>query len=95
MHTNNWTSITTLPSHSQAYAGCEVDVGNFEFDWSNEIYTHTAATIVTIINNATNVTRVSTIYASGFILPDSARGDAQTVSDVTLTTNLAGIDYTL
>lgn len=59
------------------------------------MFTHIAATVVKFVNNATNVTRTTTIRASDFVLPISAAYAAFQVSDVVLTTEMAGINYTL
>jgi hypothetical protein len=93
--TNNFSSITTLPASSTQCSGCNVDVGNFQFNWYSEIFTHTAATIVKFVNNATNVTRTSTIRASDFVLPSAARYAAYSVSDLVITTDMGGVIYTL
>lgn len=48
-----------------------------------------------IVNKATNVTRTSTIRGSDFVLPASAAYAAHQVPGVVITTELAGINYTL
>ena len=67
----------------------------FEFLWHSEIITHIAATVVTIVNNATNATRISTIHASDFVFPKDALNGARVVSNLTVTTDIGGVDYTL
>lgn len=74
---------------------CSFNIENFEFMWYHQAYTHVAATVVKFVNNATNVTKTSTIQGGSFELPSSAAGDAMIVSDSVITTNIGGISYTL
>ena len=84
-----------LPSATRACGGCSIAEHHFQFDWYSEVFTHTAATIVKIVNNSTNVTRTSTIRASSFVIPSQARYAAIPVSELVVTTDIGGVDYTL
>jgi hypothetical protein len=89
--TNNWSS--SFP----ACTGCFIHEGYIFLDWADSIFTHTAATIVKLVNNASNVTRTSTIREAEFVLPSTVPRleDMYPVSDLTLTTQLGGVNYTL
>ncbi len=89
--TNNWSSPLT------ACNDCSIHEGYIFLDWSKSTFTHTAATIVKLVNNATNVTRTSTIQAAEYVLPSTVPrlGHMYPVSGLTLTTQLGGINYTL
>lgn len=76
--------------------GCNIDVGFFELDWYQQVFTHVAATVVKFVNNATNVTVTSTIQKDNFTLPESAAyAIAGIVTDSVITTNIGGTLYTL
>lgn len=76
--------------------GCSINVGVFELDWYQQVYTHVAATVVKFVNNATNVTVTSTIQNDNFTLPQSAAGNAaRIVTDSVITTTIGGTLYTL
>lgn len=74
---------------------CSIDVHNFDYQWHDQAYTHVAATVVKLVNNATNVTKTSTIQGGSFKLPPSAAYAAMIVSDSVITTSIGGISYTL
>lgn len=74
---------------------CSIYVHNFDYQWYHQAYTHVAATVVKFVNNATNVTKTSTIQGGSFDLPPSAAYAAMIVSDSVITTNIDGISYTL
>ena len=93
-----WTlEISTLNITKSAEChGCDIDVHNFDLQWYPQVYTHVAATIVKFVNNATNVTKTSTISGRNFTLPSSAAGDdASVVFDSVITTHIGGTLYTL
>jgi hypothetical protein len=52
---------------------------------------------VKFVNNATNVTRTSTIHVSDFVLPSTAAKyfSAVVVSELVITTEMGGIEYKL
>ncbi len=95
IETNNLSAIHTLPSTANSCVGCLVEETHFEFLFWDDVYTHIAATIVKTVNNATNVTRTSTVYGTDFDLPLTNEIDAVTVPSLVITTNIAAIDYTL
>ncbi len=71
-----------------------MEFGHYNFDWHSEAYTHVAARVVKFVNNATNVTRTSTILGSDFVLP-TPLANVDMVSDLVITTELNGVNYTL
>ncbi len=94
IETNNLSAIHTLPPTSNPCVGCLIVETYFQFMWE-DVYTHTAATIVKIVNNATNVTRTSTVYGTEIDLPVTTEIGAVPVSGLVITTNIGAIDYTL
>jgi hypothetical protein len=71
-----------------------MDFGMYQYNWHSEAYTHVAARVVKFVNNATNVTRTSTILGTDFVLP-TALSNVELVSDLVITTELNGVNYTL
>lgn len=67
----------------------------FEFEWHSEEFTYTAATIVKIVNNSSNVTRTSIVQAERFSLPSSVNYAAQIVSGSIITTTMGDTEYVL
>lgn len=88
------TAVNNLSSI--ACNGCHADVYQFELLWHSAILTHTAATVILIVNNSSNITKTSTIEASSFVLPESAAGDGAVVVPSSIyTTTIGGTEYTL
>ena len=63
--------------------------------WDPRIFYHTAATVVILSDNTTNVTRISTIPGSSFAFPTSISGIVRPVDGSVISTDFAGTEYSL
>ena len=63
--------------------------------WDPKIYYYTAATVVVLADNVTNVTHTSIIQGSPFVLPSYTGGIAHPVDGSVLSTEFAGTEYSL
>ena len=94
--TNILLASATKNLSSTACDGCTASIYEFGILWHTSLYTHTAATVVLLVNNASNVTQTSTIQASGFVIPASLNYNfPQAVPYSIFTTTLGGTEYAL
>lgn len=83
-------ALTTFPASLSDCQSCTWDMVIGGGPWDSQIATHTAETILLIIDNSTNITSTSTISASSF--PSASdNGMTQFVSGTVATEDVSGV----